>query len=214
MNQIRIIIADDHPVFLSGLRMLIESESSLKIVGEALNGDNALSLIQTLKPDVAVLDVNMPYKNGFEIMRSLRDQETEINAIFLTMHDEEATLNSALDLGVKGYILKDSALSEIVNAIKLAANGKNYITPKLSTFLVNRKHRTKDFVPKFEKLTSTEMKILRLIAEHKTTKEIASELYVSHRTIDRHRYNICNKLNVRGVNSLIKYAIENKMKFV
>jgi DNA-binding NarL/FixJ family response regulator len=183
-------------------------------LGEALNGNSALEQIQTLKPDVAILDVNMPDKNAFEIARILREQKNESKIIFLTMHDEEATLNTALDLGVKGYILKDSAVSEIVNAIKLVARGKNFITPKLSTYLVNRNQGVQSFAPNLEKLTQTEVKIMKLIAEQKTTKEIADELFVSHRTIDRHRYNICVKLDIRGVNSLLKFAIENKMKFL
>ena len=122
-------------------------------------------------------------------------------------------LNAALDLGVKGYILKDSAMSEIVNAVKSVASGKNFITPKLSTFLVSRNQSSQSLTANLSKLTETERRILRLIAEHKTTREIADELFVSHRTIDRHRYNICNKLNVRGVNSLLKFAIENKKRF-
>jgi len=213
-NEIKIVIADDHPVFLSGLRMIIESEPNLKIVGEAANGANALMLIQKLKPDVAVLDLNMPEQNGFEIVRTLSEKKSEVKIIILTMHDEEATLNSALDLGVKGYILKDSAVADIVNAIKTVAKGKNFITPKLSTYLVSRSQNKRSFVPKMENLTVAEMKILRLIAEHKTTKEIAAELFVSPRTIDRHRYNICHKLEIRGINSLLKFAIENKSKLV
>lgn len=211
-KEIRVFIADDHPVFLSGLQMIIESEAVLKIVGEASNGARALTQIQHLKPDVAVLDLNMPEKNGFEIVRALREENLPVNVIFLTMHDEEATLNSALDLGVKGYILKDSAVADIVNAIKTVAKGRNFITPKLSTFLVSRSQNTKGFTPQIEKLTVTELKILRLIAEHKTTKEIAAELFVSPRTIDRHRYNICHKLEIRSINSLLKFAIENKSK--
>ena len=212
-KEIKVVIADDHPVFLKGLRMIIESESNLQIIGEASNGAAALTMIQELKPDVAVLDLNMPNKNGFEIVRELQVNNFEVNVIFLTMHDEEATFTSALDLGVKGYILKDCAVAEIVDAIKAVAKGYNFITPKFSTYLVNLNQETKNFVLRIESLTVTELKILRLITEHKTSKEIAAELFVSPRTIDRHRYNICNKLEISGVNSLIKFAIENKSKF-
>lgn len=212
-SVIKVVIADDHPVFLKGLRMIIESESNLKIVGEAFDGTTALAQIQSLKPDVAVLDLSMPDLNGFEVVRALRNAENDLNIIFLTMHDEEATFNSALEAGVKGYLLKDSAITDIVNAIQTVAKGKNFITPKLSTYLVSRSQNSKNFAPQIENLTSTELQILRLIAEHKTTKEIAVELFVSHRTIDRHRYNICNKLKLTGINSLLKFAIENKTKF-
>lgn len=213
MTEIKVFIADDHPVFLSGLRMMLELDKQLKIVGESLSGSEAIEEIENLKPDVAVLDLGMPGANGFEVVRALQKKEVEMNFIFLTMHDEEATLNSAIDLGVKGYILKETAISEIINAIKLVAKGKNYVTPKLSTYLINRNQPPKNLLPNFEKLTLTELKILNLIAEHKTTKEIAKELFVSRRTIDRHRYNICVKLNIRGINSLVKFAIENKSKF-
>lgn len=213
-REIRVFIADDHPVFLKGLRMIIESETDLQIVGEESNGVQALLQIQHLQPDVAVLDLNIPDKNGFEIVRALREQNSSVKIIFLTMHDEEETFNSALDLGVKGYILKDSAVADIVNAIKTVAKDKNFITPRLSTYLINRSQNTKYFAPNIEKLTAIELKVLRLIAEHKTTKEIAAALFVSPRTIDRHRYNICHKLEIRGINSLLKFAIENKSKFV
>jgi len=209
-KEIKVVIADDHPVFLKGLRMIIESEPNLQIIGEASNGAAALTMIQELKPDVAILDLNMPHKNGFEIVRELQENNFKVNVIFLTMHDEEATFTSALDLGVKGYILKDCAVAEIVDAIKAVAKGHNFITPKFSTYLVNLNQETKNFVLRIESLTVTELKILRLITEHKTSKEIAAELFVSPRTIDRHRYNICNKLEISGVNSLIKFAIENK----
>ncbi|MBS1794494.1 MAG: response regulator transcription factor [Acidobacteria bacterium] len=212
-NEIRVFIADDHPVFLRGLRMIIESERSLKIVGEAAAGDLALERIVALKPDVAVLDVNMPEMNGFELARALRTGLPETKVIFLTMHDEEATLNTALDLGVRGYILKDSAIAEIVNAIKQVARGRDFITPKLSGFLVARCRAARDAGgAEFERLTAAERKILRLIADHKTTREIAAELFVSPRTVDRHRYNICHKLGLRGINSLVIFAIENKSK--
>ena len=144
-----------------------------------------------------------------------RNIETKI--IFLTMHDEEATLHVALDLGVKGYILKDSAINEIVNSIKTVYKGRSFVSPAMSTYLVSRTQNNKDFVnqkPLLNSLTPTEMRILRLISEHKTTRQIADELFVSHRTIDRHRYNICNKLEIKGVNSLLKFAIANKNKFV
>lgn len=213
MEKIKVFIADDHPVFLKGLRMVIEDDSRLLIVGEAHDGNESLSQIRNIKPDVAVLDLNMPYKTGFEVVQELKEEDSEVKFIFLTMHDEEATFNSALDLGVGGYILKDSALSEINNAIKTIASGKSFVTPKLSNYLVHRVQSTKTFSPQVERLTVAEQKILRLIAEHKTTREIASELFVSTRTVDRHRYNICRKLNINGINSLLKFAIENKAKF-
>jgi DNA-binding NarL/FixJ family response regulator len=212
-KEIRVFIADDHPVFLSGLRLMIDAEPTMRIIGEANDGENALTQIENLLPDVAVLDISMPEKNGFDIVRALLQKKIEINVIFLTMHDEEATLHSALDLGVKGYILKDSAIDEIISGIKTAHKGRNFVSPKMSTYLVSRNQSGKSFIkqtPLLNSLTVSEMNILRLIAEHKTTREIAEYLFISHRTVDRHRYNICNKLEITGINSLLKFAIENK----
>ncbi|HQU84386.1 MAG TPA: response regulator transcription factor [Pyrinomonadaceae bacterium] len=211
-KKIQVYIADDHPVFLKGLRMIIEANKKLEIIGEAYDGETAFVEIQAQNPDVAVLDVSMPEKNGFEVVRALQNRNLAVRVIFLTMHDEEATLNSALDLGVQGYILKDSAIAEITAAIETVHKGANYISPKLSTFLVSRSQNQKSFQNKLDNLTQTETKILARIGEHKTTNQIAEELFVSPRTIDRHRYNICQKLDLHGINSLVKFAIENKKK--
>jgi two-component system, NarL family, response regulator DegU len=209
-KETKVFIVDDHPVFLSGLRMLIEAEQSLKIAGDAGCGEEALEKIGESAPDVIVLDLSLPGINGVEVVRALQKEKNEAKIIILTMHDEEATVNSALNLGIQGYILKDSALSEIVKAIKLVTSGKSYVSPQLSNFLLNRNQNAKQTDLETTKLTPAEAAILRLIAQEKTTKEIAKELFVSHRTIDRHRYNICNKLGIKGINSLLKFAIQNK----
>lgn len=213
MKKIRVYIADDHPVFLRGLQMILESVKKIEIVGESSDGATAFEEIQLKNPDVAVLDLSMPEKNGFEVVRALQQRNFQTKIIFLTMHDEEATLNSAIDLGVQGYILKDCAIAEIEAAIEAVHKGNSYISPKLSTYLINRRKSEKRFHNELESLTPTEKKILLLIGNHKTTVQIADELFVSPRTIDRHRYNICLKLKIRGINSLLKFAIENKSKF-
>lgn len=210
MNKITIFIADDHPICLKGLRLVIETDSRLKLIGESTNGEEALSMIAKLKPDIAVLDLSMPGKRGDEIIQLLNKTEIKTGFIVLTMHDEEETLNSILDLGVKGYVLKDSAITEIVEAILTVKSGQNYITPRISSFLVSRIHEAKKMSYTIEDLTLSERKVLKLIAEYKTTKEIARELFISHRTVDRHRNNICHKLGITGVNSLLKFATQNQ----
>jgi DNA-binding NarL/FixJ family response regulator len=213
---IKVFIADDHQVLLRGLRIIIDSEPSMKIIGEADNGDKALLEIERLLPDVAILDLSMPEKSGFDIVRELNQKKIPTKIVFLTMHDEEATLHTALDLGVKGYILKDSAINEIVKGVKTVHSGKNFISPSMSDYLVSKTQRGNQFStqkPSINQLTPTEKRILLLISEHKTTREIADKLFVSHRTVDRHRYNICNKLEIKGVNSLLKFAIANKKNF-
>src|SRR2546425_10458816 len=144
-SQITILIADDHPVFRRGLRMIIQSDERIKIVAEADNGKEALELIKRSEPDVAVLDVNMPEMTGFDVVRELRKINLATEFIFLTMHKDEAMFNTALDLGVKGYLLKESAIEDIAAGIKAVAAGENFISPPLATFLFNRSRRNRTF---------------------------------------------------------------------
>lgn len=212
-EEIHIVIADDHPIFRQGLRAIIEKQTDLKVVAEADNGETALSLIKEHEPDVVILDVDMPGKDGFETVKAIVRQDLAVGIIFLTMHNSESIFNAALDLGVKGYVLKDSALPEITNSIRAIAAGGNYISPPLSTFLINRSSRAqtlKQQTPGIDDLTPAERNILKLIAEEKTSRQIADELFISVRTVDRHRANISSKLNLRGSNALIKFVLTNK----
>lgn len=212
-NQIHILIADDHPVFRRGLSLIIASDARLIVVGEAADGAAALERVEELKPDVAVLDVNMPELSGFDVARRMRERGIATEIIFLTMHKDEAMFNTALDLGVKGYLLKESAVDDIVAGIKAVAAGENFISPPLATFLFNRSRRVAEFIvnrPAITDLTPTERRVLGLIAEQLTSREIAARLFISIRTVERHRQNICNKLEIHGSNALVKFAIANK----
>src|SRR5215831_11982502 len=131
-DVISVLIADDHPIFRQGLKQAIESDPNIKVNGEAGDGDAALELLQSLKPDVVVLDINMPKRDGFSVTKHMREKGIDAAAIFLTMYDEEDAFNRAMDLGVKGYILKDSAVTDIVAGIKDVASGEHFITPSLS----------------------------------------------------------------------------------
>ena len=212
-DNIRVLIADDHPIFRKGLRELIEEEPGLAVVGEAEDGVAAFERIQSLAPDVAVLDIGMPKMNGFAVAERVKASGLGAKIIFLTMYKEWDAFNRALDLGVKGYLLKDSAAAEIADSIKRVEAGELYISPVISSFLINRLAKADALVathPGLQTLTPTENRILRLIAEKKTSKEIADELSVSSRTVDNHRANICQKLNLRGGNALLKFALEHK----
>lgn len=212
-SEIRIVIADDHPVYRRGLSMTIAADPTVKIVAEAADGEAALACIRKEEPDVAVLDVDMPKLGGFDVVRALQSFHLHTAVIFLTMYKDEGLFNTAFDLGVKGYVLKDSAITDIVASIKAAAAGENYISAPLATCLVNRSRRLSAFVrqkPTIKDLTSTERRILKMIAEHKTSREIADELFISVRTVERHRLNIGTKLDLHGSNALIKFALENK----
>jgi DNA-binding NarL/FixJ family response regulator len=212
-ERIRIVIADDHPIFRKGLRHAIETDRELEIVGEAQDGMQALELIEELKPAVIVLDIEMPRKTGLEVARDIQKRNLPVEIIFLTMYKDEDMFNEAMSLGVKGYILKECAVSDLAMSVKTVIAGHHFISPAVSELLVNRNDRARVLVrrrPQMEDLTVTEKKVLRLIAENKTSKEIAISLHVSYRTIENHRSNICNKLDIHGSHSLLKFAIEHK----
>jgi DNA-binding NarL/FixJ family response regulator len=211
--EIRIVIADDHPVFRRGLRQVIETAPDFAVVGEAEDGEAALARILELKPDVAVVDLDMPGKDGFEIMCAIKEQGLAVEVVFLTMHNSEALFNKALELGVKGYVLKDSAVNDIISSIKAVSAGQSYISPQLSGYLLSRRSRADALIkekPGLDAITPTERRVLKLIAHDKTSREIAAELFISVRTVDHHRANICTKLDLHGSNALIKFAVAHR----
>lgn len=215
MNNIptTVLLADDHPVFRRGLRMIIASDPQFNVLDEAADGVLALARIRELRPDVALLDINMPQQSGIEVARALQREQLNTRVVFLTMHRDEATFNAALDLGASGYLLKESAVEEIVSCLKAVAAGEKFVSPQLSTFLMNRGSRMRSLQeqkPSLADLTPAELRVLKLIAEQKTTREIAELLFISPRTVERHRENICSKLELRGSNALLKFALENK----
>jgi len=210
--DIRVVIADDHPIFRKGLRQILEADRHLAIVGEAADGEQALNLIRTTHPHVAVLDVDMPHKNGLAVAGEVRALGLDVAIIFLTMHKNERFFNAALDIGVRGYMLKETASSDIVEGIRAVAAGRSYVTPALSDYLINR-HRagaSADDGTPLSSLSPTERRVLRLVADYKTSKEIADALFISIRTVDRHRANIASKLDLSGAHALLQFAAEHK----
>jgi len=212
-TEIRIVVADDHPIVRQGLRQSLEAERGLKVVAEATDGQTALDQIKSLTPQVAVLDIDMPGLDGFSVLRALRAEKIEVEVVFLTIHRDEDFLNEAINLGAKGYVLKDSALTDIVTCVKLVASGQHYVSPALTGLLLNRQQRTASLSqrkPELKDLSPTERRVLKLIAEYKTSREIADQLFISHRTVETHRTNICNKLEIHGNHALMKFALAYK----
>ena len=214
-SKIKVIVADDHPIFRKGLVDIIELEKDIEILGQACNGEEAVKLINRVSPDIAVLDINMPVTTGFDTVRELRKSNSQVKIIFLTMHNEHEIIKRAMELNVSGYLLKDSAAEDIIDCIHAVAKGDFYFSPALSNYFATNQRGALGMLENtgIEKLTSTEKTILRLVANGKTSQEIAEQLFVSRKTIDNHRVNICTKLDLHGVNVLMKFAIQNKANF-
>lgn len=212
-EKIRIVLADDHPIVRQGLRQMIEADMRLSVVAEAGNGREALAAIERHEPRVVVLDVDMPEMDGFAAAREIKRRALPIEIVFLTMHSEPKIFYAAMDLGAKGYILKDSAVQDIAASIKAVAAGGTYISPTLSGLLFNRQRREKELekeLPGLHLLSPAELKILKLIADGKSSTEIAETLFISRRTVEAHRANISRKLELHGNLSLVKFALEHK----
>lgn len=211
--RIRVVIADDHPIFREGLRKVIARAPDVDVVGEAADGAEAIAQVLAARPDVAVLDLDMPKQDGFAVVRAAREAGLATKTIILTMHRHEELFNTALNLGVEGFLLKDGAVTEIVAAIGAVVAGRPFISQDLSAYLLNRRAASTRLAakkPTLADLTPAERRILALIADHKTSREIADLLAISPRTVDHHRANICTKLELHGFNALVKFAAAHR----
>lgn len=210
-KPLRILLADDHPIVRQGLRQIIEADGALSVIAEANDGNEALASIRQHRPDVAVLDIDMPMLDGFGVARALKD--TPVAIVILTMHSEAELFEAALDLGIKGYVLKDSAVTDIVQAIKSVAAGRAYLSPALSDHLLDRREKRAAFgksTPGLAALSPMERQVLALIADDLSSKEIAARLSISSRTVESHRANICKKLDLHGTLALVRFALTHK----
>lgn len=214
MNEaIKVYVVDDHPVFRHGLKQIIQADPAFTVVGEAGDDETAATEIRKLLPSVVVTDVRLPKRGGLELVRSVRGLRTPPACIILTMHGEESTFNAAMDAGAQGYLLKEDALELVVLGLKAVAAGSLYLSPSISGWLLRRQQRVsalKEEKTGLASLTATERRILQLVGQNMTNKEIASELFVSHRTVETHRSNICQKLELQGVHKLLQFAIEHR----
>jgi DNA-binding NarL/FixJ family response regulator len=203
---------DDHPLLRHGLRDFIQRKSRFRIVGEGADGEEALRLLVELKPKMIIIDIDMPRLNGLETIRALRQLPFPVRVIILTMYKEEDMFNVAMDLGAKAYILKENAPNEILVALDKVDRGESFVSPLMQVAGQRRGERARELLsmkPQIEALTPAERRILKLIGEDYTSKEIADVLGLSIRTVDNHRYHICNKLNLHGTHSLLKFAFDN-----
>lgn len=212
-DEIRVVIADDHPILRRGLEQVIEADPRLRVVGAADDGEAALEQIQAQRPDVAVLDVDMPKLDGFGVLRKMHEQRSTTSVIFLTLHADEELFNEAIELGAKGYVLKENAPNAIVEAIAAVAAGQHYVTPSLSGHLLRHRARARELEerrPGLSSLTPTERRILQLVARGETSKEIAKQLSVHYRTVENYRVSIAQKLGLQGHNAVLKFALRHR----
>jgi DNA-binding NarL/FixJ family response regulator len=212
-KPVKIIVADDHPLFRSGLVNTIWENSDYNVIGESANGAEALEQIRTLKPDIAILDINMPGINGLEVTKTVIKEKLDTKTIILTMYKDEDYFNEAINLDVSAYLLKDCATNEILKCLEEVLSGEYYFSPGVLNYLVKRKSKQRtltDENPGLKDLTVAEKQVLEKVADSKTSKEIAEELFISVRTVQNHRNNICTKLNLKGYNKLLQFAIYNR----
>jgi two-component system response regulator NreC len=201
---IRIVLADDHVLVRQSLKSLLEREG-FQVVGEASDGQEAVRFAESLTPDIAVMDISMPTLNGVEAARELGRSSPKTKAILLTQHDEDQYVSEALDAGVKGYVLKSQVASDLLQAIRQVSSGQVYLSPGVSRAVMDA-YRTKSEKPK-DLLTPRERQVLQLIAEGKSTKDIASILGISVKTAESHRTRLMQKLDIHETASLVRYAV-------
>jgi len=205
-----ILLADDHAVMRAGLRLLLERHADLSVIAEAGNGREAVALAETLHPDVAVIDIAMPMLNGIEATQRICAGEGSTQVVILSMHSDESYVLRALKAGARAYILKESAEDDLIRAVRSVSAGKSFFSPVISRLLLDdyvRQVASKGVEDSYDLLTPREKELLQLIAEGKTNKEIAALLNVSPFTVETHRANILQKLNLHSVPQLILYAV-------
>ena len=215
IQSLRILIADDHDIIRRGLRQLLMAKPGWEICGEAKNGKEALTLAEQLKPDVIVMDISMPYLNGLEAARQLQKTSPQIGILILTMYFTDQLVREVIDCGARGYILKSDADKELVNAVEALANRRTYFTREASEILLNGYSRPDvvldSKVTARNRLTPREREIVQLLADGKSSKEVASTLKISVKTAETHRANIMRKLELHSVSELVRYAIRNQI---
>jgi two-component system response regulator NreC len=214
VKQIRILLADDHNVMRRGLRLLLEGQPDFKVVAEAADGRQAVEQAKAHAPDVVVLDLAMPNLSGIEAAQRILADSPSTSLVVLSMHSDEGYVLRALKAGAKGYLLKDSAEGDLIEAIRAVSRGKTFFSPEISRMLVEdyvRELRTRGVEDSYELLTAREREVLQMIAEGRSNKEVATALNISLYTVETHRRNLQDKLNLHSPAELILYAVRKRL---
>lgn len=217
MSKLRILLCDDHAMLRDGLKLVLQTDPQFEIICEADNGQDAVLLAEELRPDVIILDINIPRINGIEAARAIKAWNPKVKILMLTMHEDESYIMDAISSGVDGYIFKMSDMEEFLKAIRTVAEGKNYFHENVTKVILSnyvtktQKEREIDF-KRDSAVTKREKEILTLIAEGNTSQEIAEKLYISYFTVGKHRKNIMHKFDLKNTAELIKFAISEKSR--
>lgn len=209
MVPYRIVLADDHALFRQGLKGIIDGKADLKVVGEAGDGLELMKILEKTQPHLAILDISMPNLRGIEAVHEIKKTYPEVKVLILTMHRDTEYLHQAISAGAEGYLLKEDADPDLFSAIEKVRQGKIYVSPRLSEDMADDwvQMRRGDRVPSGDPLTVREREVLKLIAEGKSSKEVADILFISIRTVERHRANIMAKLKLKNTAEMVKYAL-------
>jgi DNA-binding NarL/FixJ family response regulator len=212
-DKIRILLADDHTILRNGIRAILEDEPGMVVVGEAEDGRTAVSLACQLKPDIVIMDIAMPLMNGLEATRQIKRSCPAIKVIILSMHDNEEYIVQVLEAGAMGYILKDAAAKELIQALRTVHKGEAVLSPAITRIVIEDYLRWGGIRPTedSDELSPREREILQLIAEGYTSKQISEMLVISIKTVQAHRNNLMQKLNLHNRGELVKYAIQKKI---
>lgn len=213
MEKIKVLLADDHAVLRGGVRLLINSQDDLLVVGEVGDGAAVSAAVSQFQPDVLLLDLAMPGMDGISVIKNLKLKGNQVRILVLTMYDDEGYLKNAIQAGAEGYLLKQAAETELLNAIRMVARGSHFVDPAMAGNMVSRiwsdqEGRSKD---NRQQLSDRELEVLRLIALGYTNQQIANELVLSIKTVESHKANIKTKLNLTSRSELVRYAIEQKV---
>lgn len=209
MEKLKIIVADDHTMFLQGIISLIEHESSIKIIGKAVNGIEVLNILRIEKADIIILDISMPEMDGIELSKILKKDYPSVKIIIVSTHSNAKIISRLIRIGVNGYLLKNAEKNELLNAIYTVADDQNYFSEEVTDHYVNNSKKIERQISNLIELSSREKEILILIAQEYNTLEIAEKTFISFNTVNTHRRNLLSKLNAKNTAGLVKYAVEN-----
>jgi len=214
MSGIRLLLADDHEVVRKGLRLLLEQQEGIEVVGEAADGRDAVRLTEELKPDIVIMDIGMPQLNGIDAAARIVHRDPRVGVVILSMHSDEGYIIRSLSAGAKGYLLKDSAEEDLVQAVRTVASGRPFFSPKITQTLLDdyvRQLRQKGLKDSYDLLTEREKEVLQLLAEGKSNKEVAGILDLSVYTVETHRTNLMQKLGLHNTAEIVLYAVRKKI---